>query len=72
VLDGDQRILLPATGALQALERVLALHAAQDLLSRDIAWSTCATRRGPTIRLTPAAMEEFHRNRSLANGVASR
>ena len=36
VLDRDQRILLPEDGAVEALERVIALDEAQDILSRDI------------------------------------
>ena len=72
VLEGDQRILLPATGALQALERVLALHAAQDLLSRDVVRVDVRNPSRPTIRMTEAAMEEFHRNRSLSTGASRR
>jgi cell division protein FtsQ len=72
VLEGDQRILLPANGALQALERVLALHAAQDLLSRDVVLVDLRNPTRPTIRMSPAAMEEFHRNRSLSTGASSR
>lgn len=36
VLTRDQRILLPEDGALQALQEVLALDGAQDLLARDV------------------------------------
>jgi cell division protein FtsQ len=36
VLDRDQRILLPETEPGRALERVLALDQAQDLLDRDV------------------------------------
>ena len=36
VLDRNQRIRLPEQGAMQALERVLALDQAQDLLARDL------------------------------------
>jgi hypothetical protein len=52
VLDRDQRILLPETGALQALERVLALHAAQDLCRAISSASICAIPTRPTLRLT--------------------
>jgi len=72
VLDRDQRILLPAHGALQALERVLALHAAQDLLARDVALVDLRNPARPTIRLTPTAMEEFHAIRTLSTGVSRR
>lgn len=72
VLDRDQRVLLPATGALQALERVLALHAAQDLLSRDVVSVDLRNPSRPTIRLSATAMEEFHSIRSLSTGASSR
>ncbi len=70
VLEGDQRILLPATGALSALERVLALHTAQDLLSRDVVRVDMRNPARPTIRLTETAMEEFHHIRSLSTGAS--
>jgi cell division protein FtsQ len=70
VLEGDQRILLPATGALSALERVLALHAAQDLLSRDVVRVDMRNPARPTIRLTETAMDEFHNIRSLSTGAS--
>ncbi|MDZ7909564.1 MAG: cell division protein FtsQ/DivIB [Gemmobacter sp.] len=37
VLDRNQRILLPAKEPVRALERLLALDKAEDLLKRDIA-----------------------------------
>lgn len=37
VLEGGQRIKLPAEGALRALERVIALDQGRDLLARDVA-----------------------------------
>ena len=36
VLDRNQRILLPAEGAVPALERLIALNGAEDLLGRDV------------------------------------
>lgn len=36
VLDGDQRLLLPEVAAVQALERVIAMDQAKDLLGRDV------------------------------------
>ena len=72
VLDRDQRILLPATGALQALERVLALHAAQDLLSRDVVAVDLRNPSRPTIRMSAAAKEELTRIRTLSTGAPSR
>ena len=57
VLDRDQVIKLPETGALDALERVMALDQANDLLSRDV---TVVDYRNPdraTIRLSAGALE---------------
>ncbi|WP_245243078.1 cell division protein FtsQ/DivIB [Pararhodobacter sp. SW119] len=70
VLDRDQRIMLPESGALQALERVLALHAAQDLLSRDIEIVDLRNPSRPTIRMTPAAMEALHQIRGVSTGAS--
>lgn len=66
VLAGDQRIMLPARGAVSALERVLALDSApSDLLSRDVTAVDMRNPSRPTIRLTQQAMAELHRIRSL-------
>ncbi len=56
VLDGDLRILLPEEGAVAALERVLALHDAQELLDRDVAAVDMRLGRRPTLRLNPPAL----------------
>lgn len=71
VLDRDQRILLPEHGALGALERVLALDAAQDLLSRDLRIIDLRNPARPTLRLSPEALTELHRNRPSLSGAAS-
>lgn len=65
VLDRGQRILLPETGAVTALNRVLALHEAQDLLGRDVAAVDFRNARRPTVRLAPAALEEIRRIRAI-------
>ena len=44
VLDRDQRILLPETGPVPALERVIALDKAEHLLDRDITGRRSAER----------------------------
>ncbi|HHX90226.1 MAG TPA: cell division protein FtsQ, partial [Paracoccus sp.] len=64
VLDRDQRILLPAEGAIPALERVLALEAAQGLLARDVGAVDLRDPGRPTIRLSQPAMAELHRIRN--------
>ncbi len=65
VLDRDQRILLPETGALRALERAVAMHIAQDLLERDVSVVDLRLERRPTLRMAPDAMAEWHRVRGL-------
>jgi len=66
VLSGDRRILLPGQGALSALERVLALDQAQDLLARDVAVVDMRLPGRPTVRLSGAAVEELRRVRATA------
>jgi cell division protein FtsQ len=56
VLDTDTRILLPAEGAVPALERVLALQRAQDMLDRDVSVVDMRLGDRPTIRLNPVAL----------------
>ncbi|MEQ6248417.1 cell division protein FtsQ/DivIB [Sulfitobacter sp. HNIBRBA3233] len=58
VLDRGQRILLPATGALRALERVIALEAAQDILSRDVVRVDMRLARRPTVQMKTEAAED--------------
>lgn len=72
VLEHDQRILLPAIGAVAALERVLALDAAQDLLARDVQAVDLRDPSRPTIRMSQPAMAELHRIRNQATGVQNR
>jgi cell division protein FtsQ len=72
ILTGGQRILLPPTGALPALERVLALHAAQDLLSRDVTAVDMRNPARPTIRVSRGAIEALTQVRRLEAGGRSR
>ena len=57
ILDRDQRIMLPEDNPVIALEKAIALDAAQDLLERDIAAVDFRNLRRPVIRLTPEASE---------------
>ncbi|MEM7471375.1 MAG: cell division protein FtsQ/DivIB [Pseudomonadota bacterium] len=59
VLDRDQRIMLPQTGAGTALDRVLALNEAKDLLKRDIASVDIRNTQRTTLRLTADALEDI-------------
>jgi cell division protein FtsQ len=61
VLDRDQRILLPSDGAVAALDRVMALDAAQDLLGRDIAVVDMRNPHRTTIRLNEEAAVALRR-----------
>ena len=64
VLDRDQRIRLPETGALAALERVIALEQAQDLLSRDIVIADLRNPARPVLQISAGAMETLRDIRS--------
>ncbi len=65
VLDRDQRILLPETNPVQALERLLALDHAQDLMNRDILAVDLRSDHRPTLRLTPHALADIRRAQGL-------
>jgi cell division protein FtsQ len=69
VLDRDQRILLPETGAVEALEQVLALNEARDLLARNILVVDMRLPHRPTLRLAAYAVEELRRVRSPDPGA---
>lgn len=65
VLDRNQRILLPEQGPIAALERVIALSKAQDLLARDLTIIDMRNGHRPTIRIADSAIEELRRIRAL-------
>ncbi|WP_299687611.1 cell division protein FtsQ/DivIB [uncultured Tateyamaria sp.] len=65
VLDRDQRILLPSENAVRALERVIALEGAQEVLSRDVARIDLRLADRPTVRMTQTATQEWWRIRAL-------
>jgi cell division protein FtsQ len=65
VLDRDQRILLPTNGAVAALEHVIALEGAQDVLSRDVARVDMRLNGRPTIKMNNDATQEMWRIRQL-------
>ncbi|MFC3615541.1 cell division protein FtsQ/DivIB [Lutimaribacter marinistellae] len=66
VLDRDQRIQLPTTRPVQALERVLAVSEVQDLLERDVAVVDMRISNRPTIRMSEAAVTEWWRMKAAA------
>ena len=55
ILDRDQTILLPEHQPLAALDRLLALDAAEDILARDVLTIDLRFEQRPTLRLTPRA-----------------
>lgn len=59
VLDRDQRIMLPETGASRELERVIAMDAVEGLLDRDLTVIDMRNPGRPTLRMGPAAAEAF-------------
>lgn len=65
VLDRDQRVLLPGKNPVQALERLLALDDAQDLMNRDILAVDLRSDHRPTLRLTPNALADIRRAQGL-------
>ena len=66
VLDRDQRIQLPAVGAVRALERVIVLNQVQDMLERDLVVVDMRLADRPTIRMNEAAMDEWWRVTKLS------
>ena len=61
VLDRDQRILLPGEGAVAALDRVIALNAAQDMLERDVVVVDMRNANRPTLRMNEEAVAALRR-----------
>jgi cell division protein FtsQ len=64
-LDRDQTILLPATDPTDALDSLLALNKAEDILARDITAIDLRNEHRPVLRLAPFALDELRR----ANGT---
>ena len=65
VLDRNQRVMLPERNPVQALERLLALDHAQDLMNRDILTVDLRSDHRPTLRLTPNALAEARRAQGI-------
>lgn len=66
VLDRDQRLMLPADDPVAALERLLALDEAEDMLARDILAVDLRVPQRPVLRLAPYALLDQRRLRGLA------
>jgi len=68
VLDDGQRIMLPAEGAVAALERVMARVQMQDLLARRIDVIDMRNPNRPTVRVAPDVMDEIQQTRAAISG----
>ncbi|MHA6263905.1 cell division protein FtsQ/DivIB [Arenibacterium sp. CAU 1754] len=65
VLDREQRIYLPEENPVRALERVIALSQAQDMLERDVAVVDMRLGTRPTLRMTSEAIQDWWRIREI-------
>ncbi len=72
VLDRDVIVMLPEKNAVAALQKVIALDQAQDLLARDIAAVDFRNPKRPVIRLTPSAIENIYDTYWTSAGDESR
>ncbi|WP_372609798.1 cell division protein FtsQ/DivIB [Aquicoccus sp.] len=66
VLDRGQRILLPEYAPVQALERVIALSDAQDMLARDLVAVDMRLAERPTLRMSGDAVENWWTIRNIS------
>ena len=66
VLDRDQAILLPADNATAALEGLIALNEAEDILARDLISIDLRNEHRPVLRLAPFALDELRRAQGIA------
>ncbi len=70
VLDRDQRILLPGDDPVAALDRVIALNDAQDMLNRDVAVVDMRNTDRPTLRMNEEAADALRRVSTTTNDEA--
>lgn len=68
ILDRKQRIMLPESAPVQALERVMALSGAQDMLARDLAVVDMRLAGRATIRMNTEAAENWWQIREISTG----
>ncbi|WP_300031490.1 cell division protein FtsQ/DivIB [uncultured Roseobacter sp.] len=66
VLDRNQRILLPEEGADEALDRVIAMDGAQDVLARDIRRIDLRLGQRPVVQMTEYATGEWWEIRQVS------
>lgn len=61
ILDRDQRLLLPETDPVRAVERAVALDAAEELFARDVTVFDLRMADRPTLRMTENAVAEMQK-----------
>ena len=72
VLTRERRILLPEDAPVPALEQVIALDEAQDLLARHVGVIDMRNPARPTLRLGEHALDELRRIRAETTGSSNR
>jgi cell division protein FtsQ len=65
-LDRDMLIMLPETGGVEALSRIMALHYGEELLDRDIAVIDMRLSDRPALRMMPEAAETYQIRKAVA------
>ena len=65
ILDRDRSVLLPAGNPVGALEALIALNQAEDLLARDLTSIDLRNEHRPVLRLAPFALEELRRAQGI-------
>jgi cell division protein FtsQ len=65
VLDRNQRILLPQEHPVAAVERLIALNQANDLLGRDILTLDLRSEHRPVLRLAPGALTQLRQSQGI-------
>lgn len=70
ILDRGQTIMLPQENPVLAIERLLAIDAAEDLMGRDFTHLDLRNQDRPTIRLSEAALTEFRTIKGIETKVS--
>jgi cell division protein FtsQ len=65
VLDRDQTVSLPADGPVAAVERLIALDQAENILARDIVSVDLRNPLRPVLRLSPQALAALRQSQGL-------
>ena len=72
VLDRDQRILLPADGPVAAVEGLLALDKAENILARDLVAIDLRNPQRPVLRLAQTALDALRQSQGLTVSTESK